>query len=119
MTKRYLKAKKLREKSIGNSRRESQTAVARSLGVNQSTISRLANKEDVKALLEDETLKLLEVVPQAVENLKSLVNEMPEISKKEVKRRELSLKATNSAIQTYSGKKGKLNRGYFTNRLVS
>ena len=68
----------------------SQQEIAKSLGVNQSTISRIVNKDDVKALIEDETLKLLEAVPQAIENIKDLVDEMPEIPKKEIKRRELA-----------------------------
>jgi transposase-like protein len=70
---------------------ESQTAIARTLGVSQSTISRLANKGDVKALIERESLRLLEAVPQAVENLKALVNEMPNIPPDQFKRKELGL----------------------------
>jgi predicted transcriptional regulator len=57
----------------------SQEKIAKSLGVSQSTISRMVNKDDVKALIENETLKLLEAVPQAVENIKDLVKEMSEI----------------------------------------
>jgi transposase-like protein len=79
---------------------ESQTAIARTLGVSQSTISRLANKDDVKALIEREGLRLLEAVPQAVENLKALINEMPNIPEKEVRRRELSFKASKKVLES-------------------
>jgi transcriptional regulator with XRE-family HTH domain len=78
----------------------SQQEIAKSLGVNQSTISRIVNKDDVKALIENETLKLLEAVPQAVENIKDLVKEMPEIPKKEIKRRELAYKASAEVLKT-------------------
>jgi transcriptional regulator with XRE-family HTH domain len=78
----------------------SQQEIARSLGVRQSTISRMVNKDDVRALIEAETLKLLEAVPQAVENIKDLVKEMPEIPKKKIKRRELAYKASADALKT-------------------
>jgi len=42
----------------------------------------------------------LEAVLRAVENVKDLVNEMPGIPKKEVKRRELAYKATVSLLKT-------------------
>jgi hypothetical protein len=74
MAKRNLEGEEMKEtiaKALGG--RQSQTSIAESLGESQSIISRLANREDVKALIEVETLKLLDAVPQAVENLKALV----------------------------------------------
>jgi predicted XRE-type DNA-binding protein len=79
---------------------QSQGEIAKDLGVSQPTISHLVNKGDVKALIEAETLKLLDAVPQAVENLKALVNEMPDIPKKETKRRELAYKASTEVLKT-------------------
>ncbi len=79
---------------------QTQTVIAQAVGVSQSTISRLANKGDVKTLIERESLKLLEVVPQAVENLKALVNEMPDIPKRDIKRRELSFKASKKILES-------------------
>ena len=78
----------------------SQTTIAQSLGVSQSTISRLVGKQDVKALIERESLRLLEAVPQAVENLKALVNEMPNIPPEQVKRKELGLKASIKLLES-------------------
>jgi hypothetical protein len=79
---------------------ESQTALARKLGISQSTVSRMADKGDVKAMIETESLKLLEVVPQAVKNLKTLVEEMPSIPSYEIRRQELSLKASNKVLES-------------------
>jgi predicted XRE-type DNA-binding protein len=55
---------------------QSQKVIAQSLGVSQPTISRLVNEGDVKALVERECLNLLEVLPDAVGNLRDLVREM-------------------------------------------
>ena len=78
---------------------ESQTAISQTLGVSQSTISRLANREDVNALIDAESLNLLGVLPDAVENVKALVSEMKEIPKDQTKRRELSFKATQDVLK--------------------
>ncbi|MBU1209262.1 MAG: helix-turn-helix domain-containing protein [Proteobacteria bacterium] len=78
---------------------ESQTAIAQTLGVSQSTISRLAKREDVKALIDAESLNLLGVLPDAVENVKELVREMKNIPEKETKRRELSYKASHDVLK--------------------
>ena len=79
---------------------QSQAVIAQAVGVSQSTISRLANKGDVRALIERESLRLLEAVPQAVENVKVLVNEMPDIPKGDIKRRELSFKASKKVLES-------------------
>jgi predicted XRE-type DNA-binding protein len=78
---------------------ESQNAIAQAAGVNQSTISRLANRGDVKALIEAESLKLLEVLPDAVENIKGLVREMKDIPKDKMKMRELPYKASYAVLK--------------------
>ena len=78
---------------------ESQTAIARTLGVSQSTISRLANREDIKPFIEQEQMKLVEVVPDALENIKELVREMKDIPKDKTKRRELSYKASHDVLK--------------------
>jgi transposase-like protein len=101
MAKKMLESEEVKEKiAKALTAGESQTAIARTLGVSQSTISRLVNKGDVKALIERESLRLLEAIPQAVENLKALVNEMPNIPKKEIKRLEPSLKATIKMLES-------------------
>ena len=79
---------------------QSQTVIAQTLGVSQSTISRLLKKEDVQGFIKEWSLKLLEAVPQSVENLKDLVNEMPGIPKGDIKRRELSYKASKKVLES-------------------
>ena len=45
---------------------EPQTSIAEQVGVNQSTISRFANKDEAQVLIEKEQLKLAEALPDAV-----------------------------------------------------
>ena len=49
---------------------ETQTSIAKQIGVDQSTISRFANKDEAQKLIEEEQLKLVEVLPDGV-NLSS------------------------------------------------
>lgn len=79
---------------------ESQNSIAKEVGRDQSALSRFANREDIKALIEAEQKKLLEVVPDAVENVKELVREMKDIPKKDIKRRELSYKASKDVLKS-------------------
>ena len=78
---------------------ESQRSISKDVGLNQSQISRFVRREDVKGFIEEEQIKLVEVVPDAVENIKELVREMKEIPKKDIKRRELSLKASMETLK--------------------
>ena len=78
---------------------ESQTSIAKQVGVNQSTISRFANKDEAQILIEEEQLKLVEVLPDAVQNVKDLVKEMKDIPKDDIKRRELSYKASKDVLK--------------------
>jgi predicted transcriptional regulator len=75
----------------------SQQKIADQLGVSQSTISRLASRDDMKALIEQETIRLLGSVPQAVDNLTDLVNEMPQMTN--VKEKELAFKASRKVLE--------------------
>ncbi len=78
---------------------EPQTSIAKQVGVNQSTISRFANKDEAQTLIEEEQLKLVEVLPDAVQNVKDLVKEMKGIPKDDIKRRELSYKASKDVLK--------------------
>jgi predicted XRE-type DNA-binding protein len=78
---------------------ESQTSIAEQVGVNQSTISRFANKDEAQVLIEKEQLKLVEVLPDTVQNVKDLVEEMKDIPKGDIKRRELSYKASTDVLK--------------------
>jgi len=78
---------------------ESQSSIAREVGLHPSQVCRFANSEDVKKMVEEQTMSFLEAVPDAVQNVKDLVKEMPEIPKEETKRRELSLKASLKVLE--------------------
>ncbi len=78
---------------------ETQTSIAEKIGVNQSTVSRFASKDEVIKLIEEEQLKLAEVTPDAVQNVKDLVEEMKDIPKDDIKRRELSYKASKDTLK--------------------
>jgi len=78
---------------------ESQERIARDVGLHQSQISRFVGREDVKPFIEQEQMRLLEAVPEAVQNVKELVREMKKIPKKEIKRRELAYKASLDTLK--------------------
>ncbi len=78
---------------------ETQASIAKQVGVDQSTISRFTNKDEAQKLIEEEKLKLAELIPDAVQNVKDLVEEMKDIPKDDIKRRELSYKATTDALK--------------------
>jgi predicted transcriptional regulator len=75
----------------------SQQKIADLLGVSQSTVSRLANRDDVKAMIEKETIRFLGSVPKAIDNIADLVNEMPQITN--VKEKELGFKASRNVLE--------------------
>jgi hypothetical protein len=79
---------------------ESQSSIARRVGLDQSQISRFANKAEIKPFVEEEQMRLLESVPDAVQNIKDLVSEMSSIPKAETKRRELSYKASKELLRS-------------------
>ena len=79
---------------------KSQSRIAKDIGISQSQVSRFAKREDIQAFIEEEQKKLLEVVPDSVENIKGLVREMKDIPKNEYKRRELSYRASRDVLKS-------------------
>ncbi len=78
---------------------EPQTSIAEQVGVDQSTISRFAKEDENIRLIEEEREKLVKVLPDAVQNVKDLVTEMPTIPKDDSKNRELSYKASRDVLK--------------------
>ncbi len=78
---------------------EPQSSIAEQAGVNQSTISRFAKEDEIRQQIEEEREKLVRVLPDAVENVKDLVEEMKDIPKDDIKRRELSYKASKDVLK--------------------
>ena len=79
---------------------ESQSNIARDYKMCHTSVSRFSQREDVQKLIEDETRNLLEVVPDSVEKIKTLVREMKRIPKNDHKRRELSYKASQKVLES-------------------
>ncbi len=78
---------------------EPQTSIAEQVAVDQSTISRFASKDENRALIEEQKGELVKVLPDAVQNVKDLVTEMPTIPKDDTKNRELSYKASQDVLK--------------------
>lgn len=76
-----------------------QTSIAKKMGVDQSTISRFANEEEAMKKVEQQKLILTEVIPDAVQNVKDLVEEMKDIPKEDIERRKLSYGATKDVLK--------------------
>jgi hypothetical protein len=89
------KAEVIKRLAVG----ESQSSIAGEIGLHRSQICRFAKRENIKPFIEREQMKLVEAVPDAVENLKKLVREMRNIPSKETKRRELSYKASQDVLK--------------------
>jgi len=92
----HIKKEVIKRLAVG----ESQSSIANSVGLDQSQVSRFSSREDIRAFIEEEQKKLLEVVPDAVGNVMSLVREMKDIPAKDTKRRELSYKASTDVLKS-------------------
>ncbi len=79
---------------------ESQNSVSKLVGVSQQQICRIANKEDIKRCIEEEKARLIDIVPDAVQNVKDLVTGMRNIPDHEIKQRELAYKATKDVLKS-------------------
>jgi len=71
----------------------SQTKLAKVLGVSQSTISRLVNREEMEVLIEAERLK-------QVESIVSLIQNMEKIPPKDKKQRGQALEASFKLLKS-------------------
>ncbi len=81
---------------------ETQTNIAKQVGVDRSQISRFANEDENIQLIEEAREKLVKALPGAIENVKDLVEEMKGIPKNDIKRRELSYKASKDVLKATS-----------------
>ena len=92
----HIKKEVIKRLAVG----EPQNSVAKDVGLDQSQVSRFSRREDIQAFIEQEQKRLLDVVPDAVENVMSLVREFKNIPAKETKRRELSYKASTDVLKS-------------------
>ncbi len=78
---------------------EPQTSIAKQVGVDQSTISRFAKEDENIQLIEEEREKLVRVLPDAVENVKTLVEGMKDVPEDNIKKLELCYKASKDTLK--------------------
>jgi predicted transcriptional regulator len=93
-----LKKKVIQELAIGTTK----TDIAGEVGLSRSAVSRFSSREDIRELVRSETCNLLEVLPDAVENVKNLVKEMHQSPKQQFKDKELSYKASLRVLESVS-----------------
>ena len=79
---------------------KSQSSIARGIGLHSTRVCRFANMEDIVKLIEAESYRLYEAVPDAIQNVKDLIAEMKHIPKTETKRRELAYKASTDVLKS-------------------
>jgi len=65
---------------------EKPKSIAEDVGLHHSQVYRFASREDIKALIEQEQMKRLEGMPDAVENMMSLVEGMEKAKDKDERR---------------------------------
>ena len=91
----HVKERVTKELATGRSQR----SIAREIGLHPSQVSRFANREDIKMLIEEEAYRLFEAVPDAVQNVIDLVAEMKTIPENDTKRLELSFRASLAVLK--------------------
>jgi len=79
---------------------KNQADIAKEIGIVPSSICRFAKREDVKREVEIEALRLLEALPDAVGNVKGLVQGMKDIPLKDYKNSELGYKASLRVLES-------------------
>jgi predicted transcriptional regulator len=79
---------------------QSQYSVGKALGISQQNISRFANKEEIKSLIKREQARLVDALPDAIENVKGLIKGMKNIHEHGIKQKELAYKATRDLLRS-------------------
>lgn len=78
---------------------ESQGSIARGYGICQQRVSAISQEDEVKELIKQERLRLLDIAPDAIQNVTDLIKEMPAIPKADARQRELAYKATQDVLK--------------------
>jgi len=79
---------------------KSQAAVARYSNMSESQISRFANRDDIKRMISEESYRLMDCLPDAVQNLTDLVKGMRNLGANDHKNRDLSYRASLKVLET-------------------
>ncbi len=91
----HVKDKVVKSLAVG----EPQTNIANQFDVDQATISRFASKDEIRNLIREEQDKLVKVLPDAVENVKALVEGMKDVPEDDIKKLELCYKASKDTLK--------------------
>ena len=91
----HIRSEVVRRLAVG----ENKAAIAQDFGLHRSQVSRFAKREDIRPFIEAEQLKLLEAVPDAVENVKELVREMKDLPRGDTRNRELCYRASTDTLK--------------------
>ncbi len=78
---------------------ETQTNIASQVGVDRSQISRFTKEDKNIQLIEEERGKLVKVLPDAVGNVKTLVEGMKNVPEDNIKKLELCYKASKDTLK--------------------
>ncbi len=78
---------------------KTQTDIASQVGVDRSQISRFAKEDENIQLIEKEREKLVKVLPDAVKNVKALVEGMNNVPEDNIKKLELCYKASKDTLK--------------------
>ncbi len=73
--------------------------IAREVGLSRSQVSRFSKRDDIRGELENLWTRLLDVAPDAVTNIQTLVSGMKKLPRKDVKGRELAYKASLKVLE--------------------
>ena len=90
-----VKQKLVKELAVG----KSQNVIAKENMISQASVSRFANRAEIKEMIEKQAMRLIESVPDAVANMQTLVRELRTLPKKDHKNRELSYRATVKVLE--------------------
>jgi hypothetical protein len=77
-----------------------QAEIARDIGIHPASVCRFAQQDNVKEAVKQEAMRLLEALPDAVQNVKDLIQEMRNLPREDYKSRELSYKASVKVLES-------------------
>lgn len=90
----------IREFVVGNlAAGKSQTEVAKVVKVDQSRLSKYANREDIRHEIEEQRLRLLDLVPDAISNVHALIRGFKDLQPGQSKERSLGYEASKDLLK--------------------
>jgi len=75
--------------------------IGKEVEIDRSAVTRFSHREDIKSLVEQEALRLTEILPDAIDEVMRIVREMKDIPKGELKEREFAYKVVRDVLKTF------------------